>query len=165
MEHLAWACALAGFGLGAVLALLPGFPGCAVSLLGLVAYAGLTDFAVLPAEAVPVAAFVTLMGSLAQLAAPAITSRAFGGAAGGATGAALGASMGILLPLPGWAWVLAVVGAAVGGVLGTRAGWRAWVRGVVGATGGCLTGAVVDLVVTLALAALLAVADFQAAWP
>ncbi len=165
METLAWGCALSGFALGAVLSVVPGFPGCAVSLLGLVAYAGLTDFAVLPREALPVAAGLTLLGAASQVAAPAMTSRALGGAAGGATGAALGGALGVLVPLPGLGWLLALLGALGGGLIGTRSGWKAWLRGTLGAAGGCLTGAVLDLLVTLALAAVLGWSDFRAAWP
>lgn len=165
MEQLAWLTALSGFTLGGLLAVVPGFPGCAVSLLGVVAFAGLTDFAVLPREAMPVAAGLTLIGALAQVAAPAVTSSAVGGAAGAATGAALGASLGLMAPIPGLGWLFALAGAIVGAAIGQRPGWRAAVRGVVGSAAGCATGAVIDLLVTLALAAMLAVADFLGAMP
>ena len=87
METLAWTAALAGLGLGGVLAVVPGFPGCAVSLLGVVAFAALTDFSRLPPEGLVVAAWITLFGALCQLAAPEWTSRAVGVAAGVETGA------------------------------------------------------------------------------
>jgi len=164
LEQLAWVTALSGFALGGLLSVVPGFPGCAVSLLGVVAFAGLTDFEVLPREALPLAAGVTLVGALAQVAAPAITSRALGGAAGSATGAALGACLGVMAPVPGLGWLLALVGAIVGGVVGHREGWRAWLRGWVGSAAGCATGTVIDLLATMGLGALLALADFLRAW-
>jgi uncharacterized protein YqgC (DUF456 family) len=160
METLAWTCAMCGFLLGGVLALVPGFPGCAVSLLGVIAFGALTDFRTLPPQAMALAALFTLLGAVSQLAAPAWSSRAMGGAAGVATGAIVGAALGVMIPMPGAAWVISVLCGAAFGLVAGREGATKWIRGVLGAAGGCVTGAALDLLATLALAALLAFADF-----
>lgn len=166
MEFAAWSCALAGMVLGGMLAPVPGFPGCAVAYLGLVAFAGLTDFHPLPVEGLWIGLAVVIVASLAQLMAPAVTSRATGGAAGAATGAAIGAALGVVVPMPGAAWVGSLLGALMGGVALSRKGLVDWLRGVFGAAGGCVTGAVIDGLAILGLGALLGIADFAAtAWP
>jgi uncharacterized protein YqgC (DUF456 family) len=160
MEIAAWTCALGGMVLGGLLAPVPGFPGCAVAYLGLVAFAGLTDFRTLPVEALWIGLAGVVVATLVQLVAPAVTSRAAGGAAGAATGAALGATVGLLVPLPGAAWGASLLGAAVGGFALSRRGLVDLIRGLLGTAGGCLTGAVVDAVAILGLATLLAIGDF-----
>ncbi len=159
---LAWTCAAAGVLMGGLGALVPGFPGSAVALLGVVAFAGLTDFVVVTPAALVVAALIAGAGAVAQLTAPVVASRAAGGAAGVATGAALGAALGALLPLPGLAWISAVGGAAVIGTIASREGIVRWLRGVVGAAGGCAVAVASDLVAVFGVAAVLAVADFMA---
>jgi uncharacterized protein YqgC (DUF456 family) len=163
IDSVAWACALGGLALGGLGVLVPGFPGCAVALLGLVAFAGLTDFAVVTHEALVLAAGFTLAGAAAQLAGPALASRAMAGTAGAATGAALGAALGTLVPVPGFAYGAAVLGALVLGVAGGWKGVAAWLRGVVGAAGGCCVSAAADGLAVLACGAVLGVADYLAA--
>jgi uncharacterized protein YqgC (DUF456 family) len=163
MELLAWTCAGAGFVLGGIGALVPGFPGSAVALLGLVAFAGLTDMRTVGPGALVLATLVVVAGSVGQLAGPVAGGRAAGGAAGAATGAALGAAAGAFVPLPGAAWVTAVLGATLVGFLGSRGELVGWVRGVVGTTAGCFVGVAADLVAVLGVAAVLGFADFLAA--
>ncbi|MCB9689114.1 MAG: DUF456 family protein [Alphaproteobacteria bacterium] len=163
MELLAWTCAGLGLVLGGVGALVPGFPGCAVALLGLVAFAGLTDLRTVGPGALVLAACVVVIGSFGQLAGPVAGGRAAGGTAGAATGAALGAAAGAFVPLPGAAWGGAVVGAALLGLVASRGELVGWVRGVVGTAGGCLVGVLADLVAVLAIGAILGFADFLAA--
>jgi uncharacterized protein YqgC (DUF456 family) len=160
MEVLAWTAALAGIGLGAVAAFVPGFPGCAVALLGLVAFAGLTDFEVVGPSALALAGLVTVVGAVGQVAAPVATGRAAGGTAGVATGAMLGAIAGALVPLPAAAWLGSVAGAALLGFWWSRGAFTAWLRGVVGTGGGCLYGVVLDLLAVLGVGAVLGLADF-----
>lgn len=162
MEWLAWTCAGAGLVLGGVGALVPGFPGCAVALLGLVAFAGLTDLRVVGPGALLLGACVVVVGSFGQLVGPVAGGRAAGGTAGAATGAALGAAAGAFVPLPGAAWVGAVAGAVVIGLLSSRRELAGWVRGVVGTAGGCLVGALADLTAVIAIGAILGLADFLA---
>ncbi len=162
MELVAWTCAIGGMVLGGLLAPVPGFPGCAVAYLGLVAFAGLTDFGILPAEGLWIGLGGVMVATLVQLLAPAVTSRATGGAAGAATGAAVGATVGLVMPLPGAGWLASLVGALIGGVALSRKGLVEHLRALVGTAGGCLTGAVVDVVAILGLATLLAVADLAA---
>lgn len=160
-ETIGWTCALAGLLLGAVAVLVPGFPGCAVALLGLVAFAAITDFAIVTREAVVLATVLVGIGAVVQVLGPALGSRAMAGSAGAATGAAVGAALGSLVPVPGFAWGAAVLGAALlGGALSYR-GVLAWIRGVVGAAGGCLVAAAVDGLAVLSVGAVLAVADFM----
>lgn len=147
--------------MGAFGALVPGFPGSAVALLGLVAYAGLTNFEVVTREALVLAAVFALGGVLGQLVAPVLGSRALGGSAGAATGAALGAVVGVFLPLPMASALLAVLGAIVVGVITSRRAFLAWIRGVVGASTGCLGAVAADLVAVFAIGAILGVADFM----
>lgn len=159
-EALAWTCAIGGIGLGGIAVLFPGFPGCAVALLGLVAFAGLTDFAVVTHEALVLAAGLVAVAAIVQLAGPALGSRALSGTAGAATGAALGAALGTLVPVPGFAWGLAIVGAVA---LGYATGWKGfarWVRGVIGAAGGCCLSAAADALGVLACGAVLGLADY-----
>ncbi len=163
MEVVAWTAALAGLGLGAIAALVPGFPGCAVALLGLVSFAALTDFRVVGPGALACGALLTVVGTVGQIAAPVATGRAAGGTAGVATGAMLGAVAGAAIPLPGASWLGAVLGAALLGLFGSRGAVVGWVRGVVGTGGGCLYGAVVDLLAVLGIGAVLGLADFLAA--
>lgn len=159
MWTLAWVCATGGLILGGLASFVPGFPGAAVALLGLVAFAGLTGFEGLSPEALAVATLVALAGSFGQLMAPVLTSRAAGGAAGAATGAALGAIAGALLPVPGLALALSAVGAVVLGVLGAKESWLQALRGMVGAGGGCAVAVLADLVAVVGLAAILALSD------
>ena len=95
-ETLAWVCGIGGLVLGMLAALIPGFPGCAVALLGLVAFAGMHPGHSVTPEALLLGVVVTLAGALSQLAAPVVTSRAAGGAAGVATGAAVVGWLGAL---------------------------------------------------------------------
>ena len=162
IDSVAWACAIGGIGLGGLAVLVPGFPGCAVALLGLVAFAGLTDFAIVTQEALILAAGFTLVGALAQLAGPALASRAMAGTAGAATGAAIGAALGTLVPVPGFAWGSAIVGALVLGVAGGWKGVAAWIRGVIGAAGGCCVSAAADGLAVVACGGVLGVADYLA---
>jgi len=163
MDVLAWLCAMGGLLLGGVSAFVPGFPGSAVALLGLVAFAGLTDFSIVTSEVLVLAALIALGGALGQVAAPVVASRAAGGTAGVATGAALGAALGALIPLPGMSWGGALVGATVLGILGSREGVLKTIRGLMGtAGGGCAVAVLTDLVSVLGIAAVLAIADFMA---
>lgn len=160
MVSLAWTCAIGGLVLGGVAALVPGFPGCAVALLGLVAFASATDFTIVDPWALAVAAGITVAGALGQLAGPVAGARATGGTAGAATGAALGAIAGAVIPVPGAAWVGAVTGAATLGFLASRGSFVGWVKGVVGTAGGCAVGIVADLVAVLGIGGVLGLADF-----
>jgi hypothetical protein len=160
METLAWTSAMGGLLLGGLASFVPGFPGCAVALLGLVAFAGLTDFEVVTAPALIVAAGITVAGAFGQVTGPVVAGRAAGGSAGVATGAAVGAAVGAIVPVPGAAWFCAVSGALVLGVVLSRRQWIAWLRGVVGTAGGCLVGWAADLVAVLAIGAVLGLADF-----
>lgn len=160
MAALAWSCALAGLALGGIAAWVPGFPGCAVALLGLVAFAALTDFQILTDSALLLAALITAVGALGQLTSPVATSRALSGSAGAATGAALGAALGALVPVPGVSLLSALAGAALLGLLWSRGELRAWLRGVTGAAGGCVLSVAIDALAVLALGALLGFADF-----
>lgn len=162
LDVLAWVAALSGLVLGAAAALVPGFPGCAVALLGLVAFAALTDFRVVGPWALALAGLVTVAGSVGQVLAPVATGRAAGGTAGVASGATLGAIGGALLPLPGAAWLGAVIGGVTLGLLWSRGAFVGWVRGAVGTAGGCLYGAVIDLLAVLGVGAILGFADFLA---
>lgn len=162
IESVAWTCAIGGIGLGGLAVLVPGFPGCAVALLGLVAFAGLTDFTIVTQEALVLAAGITLAGAVVQLVGPALASRAMAGTAGAATGAALGAALGTLVPVPGFAWGAAIVGALVLGIAGGWKGVTAWIRGVVGAAGGCCVSAAADGLAVLGCGAVLGVADYLA---
>ena len=157
---LAWTCALGGLVLGGVASLVPGFPGCAVALLGVCAFAGMTEFRIVTREALVVAALLALGGAMAQLASPMIASRAAGGTAGAATGAALGAVVGAFLPFPGAPYFVSVLGAVILGLLTSREGVLRAIRGVVGAAGGCFVAVAVDFVAVLGIAAVLAIADF-----
>ena len=156
----AWSCALAGLLLGGVASLIPGFPGCAVALLGLVAFAGLTDFLVVGPEALALATLLTVAGTAGQIAAPVAAGRALGGSAGAATGAALGTILGAFVPLPGVGWILAILGAATLGLVASRRALWAWARGVLGTTGGCAVAMMADATAVLGVGAVLAIADF-----
>ena len=160
METLAWTSAMGGLLLGGLASFVPGFPGCAVALLGLVAFAGLTDFEVVTGPALLVAAGITVAGAFGQVTGPVLAGRAAGGSAGVATGAALGAAFGALVPVPGAAWLGAVTGAVALGFVLSRGQWIAWVRGAVGTAGGCLVGWAADLVAVLAIGAVLGLAEF-----
>jgi len=163
MTAFAWSIALGGLGLGALASVVPGFPGCAVALLGLAAFAGMTDFAIVSREALAAGAAITAVGAGAQWLAPITTNRALGGSAGSATGAALGVVVGVWVPLPGAAWSLAVGGALLGAAVGLRQGLASGARGVAGTAAGCLTGVAMDFAAVVALAGLLAACDWQAA--
>jgi uncharacterized protein YqgC (DUF456 family) len=163
MELLAWSAALGGLGLGAVASFVPGFPGCAIALLGLVAFAGLTEFRVVGPSALALAGLMTVVGAFGQVAAPVATGRAAGGTAGVATGAMLGAVAGAVVPLPASSWLGAVLGAALLGFFWSRGAFLRWLRGVVGTGGGCLYGIVLDLLAVLGVGAVLGLADFLAA--
>lgn len=162
MESFAWTCAIGGLVLGGLAALVPGFPGAAVALLGLAAFAGITGFEILGREALLLAGLIAAAGSIAQLAAPFLGARALGGTAGATTGAALGATLGILLPIPGFGLLGGVVGALSGGLLSASESFLARFRGAWGATTGCLVCVLADLTAVVALGALLALADFAA---
>jgi len=163
MTDLAWLVAIAGLLLGGFGALVPGFPGSAVALLGLVSFAAITDFTVLGPEALLLATLVAVAGVITQLLSPVISARAAGGTAGVATGAALGALLGAFVPFPGAPLALGWVGAILLGLLGIREGVVATLRGWFGATSGCLVAIGADLVAVLAQAAILAVASYLAA--
>lgn len=159
-EILAWCCAAAGLALGALGALVPGFPGCAVALLGLVAFAAITGFSVVTGPALIVAGIITAVGVVGQLAGPVAAGRALGGSAGATTGAALGAILGALIPLPGLSWLAAILGACTLGLLASRRQLWGWIRGVIGTTGGCVVAIAADALAVLGNAAVLAIADF-----
>ena len=162
MWSVAWMCAITGLGLGAMASLVPGFPGSAVALLGLVCFAGLTDFTVLGEEALVLATVIAIFASVGQIAGPAVGSRSMGGTAGVATGAALGAVIGTFIPVPGAAWVCAVLLGAGLGIVATRKSVLSWLRGVVGAAGGCCVSAGIDFLAVLALGGILAISDYMA---
>jgi uncharacterized protein YqgC (DUF456 family) len=159
-QTLGYLVASAAFVLGGVAAFVPGFPGSAVALIGLVAFAGLTDFRIVDEYALLVGALVCLGSTLAQIASPAVASRAAGGTAGAASGAAIGAVLGALVPLPGAAFFGGVAGSVVLGVLFSREGVVNALRGMIGALGGCAVAIAVDLLAVLGIAAILAVAVF-----
>jgi uncharacterized protein YqgC (DUF456 family) len=159
IENLAWGAATSGLLLGAALTLVPGFPGCTVALLGLLAFAGLTDFATVSAPVLTLAGIFTAIGAGGQLAGPALTSRAVGGASGAATGAVLGALLGVMIPVPGAIYGMAVVGSVVVGLLGYRQGLLRVVKGVGGASIGCCASTLIDAAAVLGIGALLAVTD------
>jgi uncharacterized protein YqgC (DUF456 family) len=160
MWALGWTAAIGGLVLGGVATVVPGFPGCAVALLGLVAFAGLTDFQVVDGPALIVASGITVAGALGQLMGPVAASRAVGGSAGAATGASVGAALGALVPMPGASWAMAVCGAATLGFLASRGAFVGWVRGVAGTAGGCVVGFAADAIAVLGIAAVLGFADF-----
>ena len=162
MTTVAWLSAISGLGLGAMASIIPGFPGSAVALLGLVCFAALTDFLILTPEALVLAAIIAAIGSVGQVAGPALGSRALGGAAGGATGAAIGAALGSLIPVPGFLWAGGVLGAAILGIAATRRSFLGWLRGIIGAAGGCLISALTDFLGVLLQAGILAIADYNA---
>ncbi len=156
----AWSCAIGGLLLGGLAAPVPGFPGCAVALLGLVAFAALSDFAIVTPPALLVATALTVAGVVLQLAAPATASRVLGGSAGAATGAAVGALVGVVVPIPGASLALAVLGAATLGLLGSTRELGGWLRGVLGTSSGCLVGLAADALAVLGVGAVLAISDF-----
>lgn len=158
----AWACALVGLLLGSVITLVPGFPGCAVAMLGLAAFAAITDLQIVHPDALLLAGAITAAGSLAQLAGPAAASRALRGSAGAATGAALGAMLGALVPLPGLFFFTAAAGALLVGALSSRGERLAWLRGSLGSLGGCLLAVAADGIAVLGVAAVLGLSDFLA---
>jgi uncharacterized protein YqgC (DUF456 family) len=160
MVWLAWVCAFAGLLLGGIASIVPGFPGCAVALLGLVAFAALTDFEVVTRGALLVAVGITVAGSIGQLTGPVAGSRALGGSAGAATGAAIGAALGAMIPVPGVSWVVALGGALTLGLWWSRRELGSWGRGVAGTAGGCLFGAAIDAIAVLGIGAVLGFADF-----
>jgi uncharacterized protein YqgC (DUF456 family) len=160
MMALAWGCAIAGLVLGGIASIIPGFPGCAVALLGLVAFAAITDFQVVTQGALLLAVGITAAGALGQLTGPVASSRALGGSAGAATGAAIGAALGALIPVPGVSWAAALGGALALGLLWSRGELMSWGRGVAGTAGGCLFGAAIDAIAVLGIGAVLGFADF-----
>jgi hypothetical protein len=131
-----------------------------VALLGLVAFAGLTDFQVVGPGALACAALVTVVGAFGQVVAPVATGRAAGGTAGVASGATLGAIAGAFVPIPGAALAGAILGAALLGFFWSRGAFTRWLRGLVGTAGGCFYGVVLDLVAVLGVGAILGLADF-----
>jgi uncharacterized protein YqgC (DUF456 family) len=155
---MAWLCVMAGLGLGLAIVPIPGLPGSAVALLGLVAFAALTDFSPVGHGALVVGAMVAGAGTVGQIVGAPIASRALGGSAGAATGAAAGALTGVFLPVPGATWVVAGLGALVGALVGGGT-WRSRAKGVVGAAGGCLVSSAWDLLGVLGVGAVLAVSD------
>jgi uncharacterized protein YqgC (DUF456 family) len=157
---LGYIVASAAFVLGGVAAFIPGFPGSAVALIGLVAFAGLTDFAVVNEYALLVGALVCIGSTLAQIASPAVASRAAGGTAGAASGAALGATIGALVPLPGAPFGLGLAGAVLLGLVFSREGVVRALRGMIGAASGCAVAVAVDLLAVLVIAGILAISVF-----
>ncbi len=161
-QTLGYLVASAAFVLGGIAAFVPGFPGSAVALIGLVAFAGLTDFAIVNEYALLVGALICLGSTVAQIASPAVASRAAGGTAGAASGAAIGAVVGAFIPLPGASFGGGVLGAVLLGVLFSREGVVNALRGIGGAIGGCALAIAVDLLAVLGMAAILAVSVFAA---
>lgn len=159
---LAWTCALGGLSLGGLVVWVPGLPGSAIGLLGLVAFAGLTDFTVVPRSAVLVAALFVVAGTVGQLTGPVSAGRALGGSAGAATGAAVGAVLGSLIPLPLVAWLFALLGALTLGLVASRRELVGWLRGVLGTATGCLASVAADGVALLGVGGVLAVCDVMA---
>ncbi len=156
---VAWSSAVGGLALGLVLVPVPGVPGSAVALLGLVAFAGLTDYAIVDRTALALAAGIAAVGVLGQVLSAPVGARALGGSAGAATGAALGAAVGALVPLPGVLFIGGIVGAVGGAFLGAGTlGQR--LRGAIGSASGCFVAAGWDLVGVLGVGAVLALADF-----
>jgi uncharacterized protein YqgC (DUF456 family) len=162
IEMFAWTVALVSIGLGAITALIPGFPGSVIALIGAVAFASLTGWRIVPPDALGVAALIALGGTIAQLAAPALLSRATGGTAGAATGAVVGAGLGALIPVPGMPYLTAVLGAAVGGAVGGSERTLGRIRGVIGAASGCGLAVAADLCAVTGIASVLAVCAFAA---
>lgn len=162
---MAWTCAIAGIGLGGLVALVPGLPGGAVALLGLVAFAALGDFVVVPPSALLVAALLVVAGSVGQSLGPISAGRAFGGSAGAATGAALGAALGSAIPLPLAAWLFALLGALGLGLFSAHRSVVGWARGVMGTASGCAVAIAADALAVLGVAAVLAVCDAVHAVP
>jgi uncharacterized protein YqgC (DUF456 family) len=160
LHTAAWISAIGGIVLGGLAAFIPGFPGSAIALVGLVAFAALTDFAIVPPQALVVAALIASAGAVAQVLSPMVASRVAGGTAGAATGAAVGAVFGLLIPFPGVTFVTALMGSLAGGILGSREGVLRSLRGVVGTAGGCAIAVLADLLAVLGVAAVLAIADF-----
>ncbi|MBN2800152.1 MAG: DUF456 family protein [Deltaproteobacteria bacterium] len=153
---LAWGVAAAGLILGGAAAFVPGFPGAMVALIGLTAFAALTDFDLLTPQALVVAAGVSLLGQLGQVAAPIWGSRALRGSAAAASGAALGVGLGAMAPVPGLSLALGALFAVIAAVV-----WRPWnlgenLRGALGAAGGCLVAVAVDGVAVVAQGGILA---------
>lgn len=165
IDTLAWAVALAAIALGGFASFIPGFPGCAVAWIGLVAYAGLTDFSTLPPSALVVGGLLVAGAALVQVASPAIMSRALGGTAGAATGAALGASLGALVPIPLASVFGGFIGAALLGIAFSREGVVAALRGIFGAATGCGLSIAVDFVAVVGIGAILALTEFVARLP
>ncbi|MBT3218646.1 MAG: DUF456 family protein [Proteobacteria bacterium] len=163
VETIAWCCAVGGLFLGGLGALVPGFPGSAVALLGLVAFAALTGFEIVTQEALVLATLVAGAGAVGQLLAPMVGSRLLGGTAGAATGAALGAAVGAIFPIPGMGWLLALICALVLGLITQSKTWVQKFRGAVGVFSGCLVSMAADLAAVLGVGAILAVADFLSA--
>ena len=160
METIAWSCAIGGLLLGGLGALVPGFPGSAVALLGLVAFAALTGFEIVTREALVLATLIAGAGAVGQLLAPMVGSRLLGGTAGAATGAALGAAIGAIFPIPGMGWLLALVGALVLGLITQSRTWVQKFRGAIGVFSGCLVSLAADLVAVFSIGAILAISDF-----
>ena len=158
MLTLAWMCAIVGLGLGLALVPVPGLPGSAVALLGLVAFAALTEFEPVGKEALVIAAALAMTGAAGQLLGAPMAGRGLGGGGGAATGAALGAALGVFLPVPGAIMAVAICGAVAGAVLGGGP-LTERVRGVSGAAAGCVVAAAWDLLGVLGVGAVLAVAD------
>ncbi len=156
---IAEAIIVAALLLGLLASFVPGFPGSAIALLGVVAYAELDGPGGVGPDAQRVAAMIALAGVGGQWVGPVLSVRAAGGPAGAATGAGLGAVIGALTLVPGVPWALAVVGAVIGAVVGSAgAPWGARVRGPIGAGAGCVIAVLCDLIAVLGIAGVLAVA-------
>ncbi len=161
-ETFAWGVALTGVALGGMAAWIPGFPGSVITLLGAIAFAAITDWAIVPPNAIGVAAMLALAATIGQLAAPALLSRATGGTAGAATGALIGAALGAMVPVPGLAYATAIVGAVAGGAVGGSERTLGRVRGALGAASGCGLAIAIDLCAVTGIASILAICSFTA---
>jgi uncharacterized protein YqgC (DUF456 family) len=150
-----------GLVLGLLGALVPGFPGAAVALSGVAAYAALTGFEVVTEDALLLAALLALAGGFAQGLAPVWGLRLLSRASGAATGAAAGAALGLLSPLPLGAIVLGTLGSLVGIVVG-RGGFASRVAALGGVVGAVTVAVVVDLLAVLGIGAVLGVSQFLA---
>jgi uncharacterized protein YqgC (DUF456 family) len=160
IEPLAWTCAVAGLGVGALLVLVPGVPGCAVAFAGIATFAYLTDYAILPAEGVVLIGGLAAFGSLGQVLGPALASQSLSRSPGVATGALIGAVFGIFIPIPGMMFGLAIVGGALGGLSWRRASLAPAIGSVAGSFNGCLLAAAFDAVAVCGCGAVLGSAQY-----
>jgi hypothetical protein len=156
-----WTIASLGLTFGVLGACIPGFPGAIVALLGVAAFAALTGFSIVTADALRLAALLALAGGVAQRLAPIWGSRASADASGAATGAAAGATLGLISPLPLGAIVFGTIGSALGAPFGP-ARLVARVAALGGLVATALIAVLVDLLAVLGIGAVLAVAVYRA---